>query len=114
MELAGRRLRAAKRVRWRARITIDIDGLPLQGHGEQPGSAYNGHVGERVRYPVIASCAETGDLLGARLRVDNSGPAEGVVNWLTELIAQARRHPGQRVQVRLDAGFCDGATLAGC
>ena len=111
MELAGKRLRAANRGHRRARITIDIDGLPLTAHGEQPGSAYNGHVGERVHYPLVASCAQTGDLLGGRLRCGDASPAEGIANWLTELIAQARRHLAQRIQVRLDAGFCDGATL---
>lgn len=96
MQLAGQRLRAANHGRRRRRITIDIDGLPLLAHGEQPGSAYNGHVGERVYDPLVAPCAETGDLLGARL---------------TELVAAARSHLAETVQVRLGAGFCDGATL---
>ena len=111
MQLAGQRLRAANHGRRRRRITIDIDGLPLLAHGEQPGTAYNGHVGERVHYPLVASCAETGDLLGARLRAGNAGPAEGIAGWLTELIAAARTHLAETIQVRLDAGFCDGATL---
>ena len=53
LELAARRLRAQGRKRL-SRITLDIDGLPLSVHGEQPGSAYNGHVRERIHYPLIA------------------------------------------------------------
>ena len=53
-------------------MTVDIDGLPLTAHGGQPGSDYNGHVGDRIHYPLIASCAETGDMLGGLLRPGNA------------------------------------------
>jgi len=111
LELAARRLRAQGRKRL-SRITIDIDGLPLPVHGEQPGSAYNGHVRERIHYPLIASCAETGDLLGALLRDGNAGPAQQAATWIPRIVQAARTALAPEVQVRLDAGFTDGATLA--
>jgi hypothetical protein len=111
LELAARRLRAQGR-KPLARITIDIDGLPLPVHGEQPGSAYNGHVRERIHYPLIASCAETGDLLGALLRDGNAGPAQQAATWIPRIVQAARTALAPEVQVRLDAGFTDGATLA--
>jgi hypothetical protein len=111
LELAARRLRAQGRKRL-SRITIDIDGLPLPAYGEQPGSAYNGHVRERIHYPLIASCAETGDLLAALLRDGNAGPAQQAATWIPRIVQAAREHLAPEVQVRLDAGFTDGATLA--
>jgi hypothetical protein len=111
LELAARRLRAQGR-KPLARITLDIDGLPLSVHGEQPGSAYNGHVRERIHYPLIASCAETGDLLAALLRDGNAGPAQQAATWIPRIVQAAREHLAPEVQVRLDAGFTDGATLA--
>jgi hypothetical protein len=111
LELAARRLRAQGR-KPLARITIDIDGLPLPVHGEQPGSAYNGHVRERIHYPLIASCAETGDLLAGLLRDGNAGPAQQAATWIPRIVQAARTALAPEVQVRLDAGFTDGATLA--
>jgi hypothetical protein len=111
LELAARRLRAQGRKRL-SRITIDIDGLPLPAYGEQPGSAYNGHVRERIHYPLIASCAETGDLLAGLLRDGNAGPAQQAATWIPRIVQAAREHLAPEVQVRLDAGFTDGATLA--
>ena len=61
LELAARRQRTQSRKRL-VRITIDIDRLPLPVHGEQPGFAYNEQVRERIHYPLIASCAETGSV----------------------------------------------------
>ncbi|TQE98532.1 MAG: hypothetical protein FKY71_13350 [Spiribacter salinus] len=59
-------------------MTVDVDGLPLAAHGEQPGSDYNGHVRERIHYPLIASCAETGDMLGGLLRPVIKKPAANI------------------------------------
>ena len=81
-------------------------------HGEQPGSAYNGHVRERIHYPLIAPCAETGDPLAGLLRDGNAGPAQQVATWIRRIVQVAREHLAPEVQVRLDAGFSDGATLA--
>jgi len=111
LALAGRRLRAANRGRRRRRLTLDVDGLPLPVHGAQPGSAYNGHVGARIHYPLIASCAETGDMLGALLRPGNAGPAAEAKEWIPQIVASAERELCQHAQVRLDAGFTDGETL---
>ena len=111
MALAGRRIRAANRDRRLAQATLDVDGLPLPAYGEQPGSAYNGHVRDRIHYPLIASCAETGDMLAGLLRPGNAGPAWNAAEWIPELVAQARQHFARTVRVRLDAGFTDGETL---
>ena len=42
-ELALRRLWMSNKGRRRKRLMIDVDGLPVQVHGQQPGSEYHGY-----------------------------------------------------------------------
>ena len=41
-------------------LVIDIDSLPVEVHGEQPGSAWNGYYHRRVYHPIVAAAGETG------------------------------------------------------
>jgi hypothetical protein len=111
LRLAGMRLRCSRRGRRPRTLTLDVDGLPLPVHGEQPGSAYNGYVRARMHYPLIASCAETGDMLAGLLRAGNAGAAAQAKEWIPRLVEQAERDLCCKARVRLDAGFTDGATL---
>ena len=43
-------------------VVIDIDSLPVEVHGEQPGSAWNGYYHRRVYHPIVAAAGETGIL----------------------------------------------------
>ncbi|WP_254432262.1 IS1380 family transposase [Aquisalimonas sp. 2447] len=111
MELATRR-RAAAGTPPAPVMTVDVDGLPLAAYGEQPGSHHNGHVGDRIHYPLIASCAETGDVLAGLLRPGNAAPGAQAAAWIPQLVATLReRGLARQVCCRLDAGFADGATL---
>ena len=112
LRLAATRIRSANRSHLPRLCTIDIDGLPLPAHGHQAGSAFNGHVGARIHYPLIASCAESGDMLAALLREGNAGPAKQAAQWIPKLVSQAQGQLARKIQVRLDAGFTDGKTLA--
>ena len=49
-------------------LVVDIDTLPVEVHGEQPGSAWYGYYHRRVYHPIVASAGETGDILDLRLR----------------------------------------------
>ena len=57
-ELAARRLRAERGGHTLRYLTIDVDGLPVEVHGAQPGSAWNGHYHQRMYHPIIACAAE--------------------------------------------------------
>jgi len=112
LKLVEQRVRARSQGRRTRTMTIDIDGVPLQAHGQQPGSAFNGHTGQRQHYPLFALCAETGDLIGTLLRPGNAGPASEAAAWIPKLVEYLRTHVAHQVRVRLDAGFADAATLA--
>jgi hypothetical protein len=47
-ERGGRRLRAERGGRRLRHLTLDVDGLPVEVHGAQPGSAWNGHYQQRM------------------------------------------------------------------
>lgn len=112
MRLAGQRLRAFNRGRRRRRLTLDFDGMAIDVAGHQAGSAYNGHFGGRVYYPLIASIGETGDLIDACLRGGRAHPAGEAPDWIPAVVDRARHHLCQVGLVRMDAGFTDDTTLS--
>ena len=73
--LAVWRIRAMNHGRLPKRLVIDLDSLPAEVHGRQPGSEWNGYYRARVYHPLVASVGETGDLLDVRLR--KGGGAHG-------------------------------------
>lgn len=92
-------------------LTLDVDGLPIEVFGEQGGSAWNGHVGARIYSPLIASIAETGDMVGGLLRRGNAGTAEEADTWIPHLVRRLKEGLGADVHVRIDAGFTGNDTL---
>jgi hypothetical protein len=112
-ELAARRLRAERGGRPLRRLTIDVDGLPVEVHGTQPGSAWNGHYQQRMYHPIIACAAETGDMLDARLRPGNAHTAEGALNFVLDLVDRLEGTMCQVALVRMDAGFPEERLLSG-
>jgi hypothetical protein len=111
LETASRRLRAlrgGKRFRY---LTIDVDSLPLEVSGHQPGVEYNGYYHCRVYHPLIATAAETGDLLDVKLRPGKAHTAEGGLDFILQLIEESERKLCQVASVRLDAGFPEDRLL---
>ena len=105
------RLTALKNGERPKQLTLDIDGLPIEVHGHQGGSAYHGLYGARIYSPLVASLAETGDMVGGLLREGNAGPAENADTWIPHLVRRLNESTGAQVRVRIDAGFTDNATL---
>ena len=113
IELALRRLSMSNKRRRRKRLMIDVDGLPVEVHGQQPGSEYNGYYGQRMFHALIASCAESGDLLDGTLRPGAVSSADGALPFFIQAVVERCRQLCESVLLRIDAGFPDGATLAG-
>jgi hypothetical protein len=112
-ELAARRLRAERGGRRLRHLTIDVDSLPVEVHGAQPGSAWNGHYHQRMYHPIIACAAETGDMLDVRLRPGNAHTAEGALGFVLDLVDRLEGTMCQVAMVRMDAGFPEEGLLAG-
>jgi hypothetical protein len=112
-EMAGRRVRAMRRGHRLRQVTLDIDGLPIGVHGNQQQAAYNGHYHQTMYHPIVASIAETGDMLDARLRAGNVHTAEGALDFVLDLVTRVETTLCQVALVRMDAGFPSEPLLAG-
>jgi hypothetical protein len=95
-----RRLRPGERSR---ETTLDLDSLPREVFGEQPGSAWNGHYRMRCYHPLVVR-SEWGDFLGAKLRPGNVHTADGGLAFVLPILRRARTW-AEQVWLRIDAGF---------
>lgn len=103
---ALRRHRASRgTTRLQRGVTIDVDSLPVEVHGHQPGSEHNGHYHARVYHPLIAGLGETGDILDAKLRPGNVHTADGALDFVLPLLDRVEEEMCQIAVVRVDAGF---------
>lgn len=111
LETAARRFRASRGGNRQRYLTLDVDSLPVEVHGHQPGSEHNGHYHARVYHPLVASVAETGDLLDARLRPGNVHTADGALEFILPLLDRVEASLCQVASVRMDAGFPEEKVL---
>jgi hypothetical protein len=93
----------------RAELTVDVDSLPLEVHGQQVGSAYNAHYHCHCFHPLLVSW-EFGDFLGASLREGNVHTAKDALDFVLPFLDWASAFTRQ-LWLRMDAGFPDDAFL---
>lgn len=91
-------------------VTLDLDSVPVEVHGYQPGSAYNGHFGMRCYHPVLVRW-DRGDYLGAALRPGNAHTADGALIFVAPIVEWAQLL-ALRVWLRIDAGFPEPKLLS--
>ena len=85
------------------RVVLDMDSTESPVHGQQEGSAYNGHF-ESVCYHPLLLFNQHGDCLAAKLRPGNVHSAE---DWGELLLPEIERQQaaGKQVAFRGDAAF---------
>jgi len=93
----------------RSETTLDLDSVPYEVHGHQPGSARNGHYRVRCYHPLVMR-SEEGDFLGARLRPGNVHTADGGLEFALPILRRARAW-AEQVWFRADAGFPESTLL---
>ena len=96
------------------RVVLDMDSTESPVHGQQEGSAYNGHF-ESVCYHPLLLFNQHGDCLAAKLRPGNVHSAE---DWKELLLPEIKRQQAAGKQVvfqsfsnadsRLIHSFCTG------
>jgi|CXWL01.1.fsa_nt_gi hypothetical protein len=112
LETASRRVKAMRDGHRPRYVTVDVDSLPVEVHGHQPGSEHNGHYHARIYHPLVASVGELGDLLDVRLRPGNAHTADGALEFILPLLDQVEEKLCQVAAVRIDAGFPEEELLA--
>ena len=87
------------------RIVLDMDSTESPVHGQQEGSAYNGHF-ESVCFHPLVLFNQHGDCLAAKLRPGNVHSAQ---DWDELLLPEIERQQaaGKKVTFRADAAFAN-------
>ena len=89
---------------------IDLDSTICEVSGKAKQGAAYGYTGELGYHPLLAFRADTGEVVGARLR--EGGSQRGVVHFARETIGRVRRAGARaRIVVRADSGFWSYAML---
>ena len=112
LECATRRIRADNNGHPLRHVTIDVDSIPVEVHGQQEDSEYNGHYHCRMFHPLVASIGETGDILDMKLRHGKAHTAEGDLGFILPLLDRVEGSLCQVASVRIDAGFPDEELLS--
>jgi hypothetical protein len=108
--LAGAERRRGRQAPRLPEVTLDVDSLPVEVHGAQPGTAWNGHYGYRCYHPLVLHW-DQGDFLAAELREGNAHTADGALAFVIPAVLWAKTQ-AERVWVRMDAGFPENELLA--
>jgi hypothetical protein len=88
------------------RLTVDVDSFVGEVHGYQKQGAAFGYTRERGYHPILASRAETGEVLHLRLRKGSANTQRGILRFTDELIARVARAGASGIKLfRADSGF---------
>jgi Transposase DDE domain group 1 len=94
-------------------LVIDIDSTICEVDGNAKHGASYGYTHVLGYHPILATRADTGEVLHARMRKGSANTQRGTVRFINELIARVRRagSTGQ-LTVRVDSGFWSNDTIA--
>ncbi len=96
-----------------ARLVIDVDSTVCEVAGRLKQGAAYGYTRVLGYHPILASRADTGEVLHARLRKGSANTARGARRFIEELVARVRRAGATgEIVVRLDSGFWSNDTIA--
>jgi hypothetical protein len=87
-------------------LIIDVDSTICEVHGYQKHGAAYGYTKVLGYHPLLATRADTGEVLHARLRKGSANTARGIVRFVDELLARVERAGGgEAIILRADSGF---------
>ena len=96
------------------RLTIDLDSTIVEVAGHAKQGAGFGYTRRRGYHPIVATRAETGEMLHARIRKGSAATTQrGAERFVGELVARLRRIGASgELTVRADSGFWSYKTIA--
>jgi Transposase DDE domain group 1 len=87
-------------------LTIDVDATICEVCGYHKQGACYGHTHRLGYHPLLATRADTGEVLHARLRKGAANTARGIVRFVDKLLARCRRAgASSELTFRMDSGF---------
>jgi hypothetical protein len=94
---------------------IDVDSTICEVVGKLKAGAAYGYTKVLGYHPILASRADTGEILHARLRKGSANTQRGAKRFVEELIARVRRAGAVgEIVLRFDSGFWSAETIAAC
>jgi hypothetical protein len=105
---------------WRAgagpgdgRLVIDVDSFVGEVHGYAKQGACFGYTHKRGYHPILASRADTGEVLHVRLRKGSANTSRGALRFVDELLARVARAGATGPKLlRADSGFWNTKVFA--
>jgi Transposase DDE domain group 1 len=95
------------------RLVVDIDSTVCEVCGKSKHGAGFGYTKVLGYHPLLATRADTGEILHARMRKGAANTQRGTRRFVEELVARLRRAGATgEVVMRFDSGFWSGDTLA--
>jgi len=96
-----------------ARLVIDVDSTICEVTGKAKQGAAFGYTKVLGYHPLLATRADTGEVLHARMRKGSANTQRGTVRFVDELIARVRRAGALgEIVMRFDSGFWSNDTIA--
>jgi hypothetical protein len=96
-------------------LTMDLDSTVCEVHGHAKGGAAYGYTHRLGYHPLLASRADTGELLHLRMRTGSANTARGAERFVNELAGRVRRAGATGpLTLRGDSGFWSGKVIAAC
>jgi hypothetical protein len=89
-----------------APLVMDLDSTITEVHGHAKAGAAYGYTRQLGYHPLLATRADTGEVLFCRLRKGSAASGRGVARFVDELVAVVKRAGATAAMtVRADAGF---------
>jgi DDE family transposase len=96
-------------------VTIDLDSTICEVHGHHKGGAAYGYTRQLGYHPLLATRADTGELLHARQRTGRAASGRGAERFVNETAGRVRRAGASGpLTLRADPGFWSAKVLAAC
>jgi hypothetical protein len=96
-------------------MTMDLDSTVCEVHGHAKQGAAYGYTHALGYHPLVASRADTGEVLHARQRTGRANTARGTARFVDELAARVRRAGASgELTMRMDSGFWSAKTIRAC
>jgi hypothetical protein len=87
-------------------LVVDVDSTICEVHGYHKQGACYGYTHRLGYHPLLATRADTGEVLHARLRKGSANTARGILRFVDELVARLRRAGASgELTLRMDSGF---------
>ncbi len=94
------------------RLIVDVDSFVGAVHGRSKQGAAFGYTRERGYHPLLATRADTGEVVHIRLRKGSANTSRGMLRFTDELIARVERAGAAGPKLlRADSGFWSKATF---